>query len=81
MKDKKTINTEQGLIPIKDGTNKGITCEISKEIKVEIKIRVSTQRYACVCKGLCAWASYMRAYTLTSTCMQDACVHKLAQKP
>ena len=43
MKGKQTINIEQGLIPIKEELNRGITCEISKENKVETWIRVSGQ--------------------------------------
>ena len=43
MKSKQTINIEQGLIPIKEESNRGIKCEISKENKAKTWIRVSGQ--------------------------------------
>ena len=50
MKGKQTINIEQGLIPIKEESNRGIKCKISKENKAETWIRLSRQQYTCACK-------------------------------
>ena len=39
MEDKQTTNIEQGLKPIKEGTNRGIACEISKKTKQKSELR------------------------------------------
>ena len=50
---------------MKNDQNKGITCEISKENKVETWIKVYGQQYARTCRGLRARVSCMHVHTLT----------------